>query len=129
MKFMELIFKPLNCIANKLENQYTGRFRGIAQSVFVIGLLVIITSPIAVYTFLLTLQYPPPYCYIIFGFWLIFIGFILLCEIYVSYIQGKRMIESLSKDFEWNIEKFLEEYLGLLKRQRAEKETVFSDNS
>lgn len=121
MKFMELIFKPLTYIANKLENQYVGSLRGIAQSLFVVGLLLTITSPLIVYTSLLMLQHPPPYCYIIFGLWLIFIGFILLCEVYVGYTQCKRIIESFSKDFEWNVEKIADEYLNLLKKQDIKK--------
>jgi hypothetical protein len=67
------------------------------------------------------LQLPMPYCYISFSLWLGFIGFILLCEIYIGYTQDKRIIESLSRDFEWNVKKFSEEYLSLLEKQSTKQ--------
>jgi len=118
---MELFFKPLNYIANKLEENYTGRFRGISQSLFVIGLLFIVSSPMIIYTSLLMLQLPLPYSYISFSLWIGFMAFILLCEIYVGYTQGKRIVENLSRDFIWDIEKYSEEYLKMLKKVAAKQ--------
>jgi len=121
MKLMELFFKPLNYVANKLEENYTGRFRGISQSLFVIGLIFIVSSPIIVYTSLLMLQLPQPYSYISFSLWVGFMAFILLCEIYVGYTQGKRIIENLSKDFVWDIEKYSEEYFKMLEKNAKQE--------
>ena len=119
IKLVEWFFKPFNWVANKLEEHFTGRLGGIPQSLFVAGLLIVISSPVLVYTALLMLQLQSPYCYISFALWLGFIGFIILCEIYVSYAQGKRLIESLSKEFKWDVEKYTKEYFELIDRQHV----------
>lgn len=118
---MEYFFKPFNYIASKIEEHYAGRIRGIPQFLFVTGLLLVIGSPVIVYTSLLMLQLQPPYCYISFALWIGFIGFIGLCEIYISYSQGKRVIDSLSKDFKWDVEKYSKEYFEMVDKQQNKR--------
>jgi len=119
MKFMEWLFKPFNRIASELEEHYAGSLRGIPQFLSVTGIFIVISSPVIVYTTLLMLQLQPPYCYISFALWVAFIGFIILCEIYVSYAQGKRLIESFSKEFKWDVEKYTKEYFELIDKQHV----------
>jgi hypothetical protein len=119
MKLMETLFRPFRWVSSTLEEHYTGRLRGLVQAIFMIGVVIVIASPIIVYAGLLSLQLQPPYSYISFCLWFTFIGFILLGGVYVSYSQAERFIESLSKDFKWDIEKYSQEYLELLKRQNA----------
>lgn len=116
---MEKFFKPLNWVADRLEGQYTGRFRGLAQAMFLSGLLIVATSPFLIYVTLLSLQLPSPYCYIGFSAWIGFMFFILLCEVYVLYVQAKRMIASFSKEFNWDLEKYSAEYFEIIEKQRA----------
>jgi hypothetical protein len=121
MKMMETFFKPIVWIATKIEGQYTGRLRGVAQAAFLTGFLILITSPFLIYTALLTWQLQPPYCYISFSLWIAFMVFISFSEIYVGYNQAKRLVESLSKDFTWDLEKYSKEYFEILEAQSAKK--------
>ncbi len=88
---------------------------------FLTGFLILVTSPFLLYTALLAWQLQPPYCYISLSIWIAFFGFILLCEIYVGYRQAKRLAESLSKDFTWDLEKYSKEYLEIVEAQRSKK--------
>jgi hypothetical protein len=123
MKAMEAFFRPLVWIATKIEGQYTGRLRGVSQAIFLTGFLILVTSPFLFYTALLTWQLQPPYCYFSFSLWIATFVFVLFCEIYVGYRQAKRLVESLSKDFTWDLEKYSREYLEIIETQRAKKKS------
>ena len=80
--------------------------------------MIVVSSPFLIYTTLITLQLQPPYCYISLSLWVGFMAFILLCEVYVGYNQAKRLVESLSKDFTWDLEKYSKEYFEIIEAQR-----------
>jgi hypothetical protein len=118
LRLMETFFKPINWIAAKLEEHYPDRLAGIPQVLFLLGFLIIVSSPFLIYVALLTLQLQPPLCYISFSAWIAFMGFIFSAEVFVSYAEAKRLIQSLSRDFKWDIEKYSKEYFELLERQQ-----------
>ena len=119
MEFVGKIIKPFSWAAEKLENSYGGPFRGIPQAIFVLGMAIIILSPWAVYLTLIMLQLRSPYCYLAMAAWIGYIGFIGLVGLYLDYAHGKDVLKSLSREFKWDIDKYMGEYLELSRKQRS----------
>lgn len=121
VKFAIAFCKPFGWFARKLEDHYDGRFAGLPQTIFALGIALIAFSPFYVYVILLALMIQPPYCYIIFGLWITFIVSIITGAAYITYSREKASIAALSSDFSWNIEKYLNDYLEELEKQRIRR--------
>ena len=118
MKIVGVLLRPLNKAIGRLEESYEGRLRGLSQSLVLIGFLAVASAPFLVYVGLLTLQLQPPYCYLSLALWLGFClgfdGFIIACIVRREYVQTRRLIDGLSKEFKWDTDKYAEEYLELI---------------
>lgn len=121
MELVGIIIKPFSWVAQKLENSYSGPLRGLPQAFFVLGMAIIIFSPALVYAMLILLQLQSPFCYLAVAAWVGYIGFIGLVGLYLDYAHGKDMLKSLSKDFKWDIDEYLGEYLDLSEKQRSKR--------
>ena len=123
METIDKLLKPFSWIASKLEGQYDKRFRYISQTIFVIGLAIMIFSPVAIYVVLILLQLQPPYCYVGFGFWLVYIGFIILLGVYIEYRRGKELLKSFSKEPRGETAKYINEIFKPLRKREAKNKS------
>lgn len=125
IKIMDILAKYLGIIVSKIEDQYDRKFKYIAQTILVIGLALIIFSPVIVYLTLISLQLQPPYCYIGFASWFAYIVLIILTGLYVEYGRLRDLTKSLIKENRIEIAACLEEYLKLLARREKRKKGRF----
>ncbi len=119
MELVGKLIKPFSWIAEKLESKYDGPLKGVPQAIFVIGMAIIIFSPWLVYVTLISLNLPPPYCYLSFLAWFGYIGLIGLIGLYIDYSRGKELMKSFSKKWEWNTSKHFKEYLKVLEKKEG----------
>ncbi|UCE95465.1 MAG: hypothetical protein JSV51_06985 [Candidatus Bathyarchaeota archaeon] len=123
-----IVVKCFSWVARKLEDHYDGRLAGLPQTVFALGVTFTAFSPFVIYTILLALRLTPPYSYIGFALWIAFVGAIMTGAAYMDYTRGQATMDSLSKDFTWDIEQYTKDYMDLLENKQTKRQKNATSN-